>query len=599
MGVTMSNSDYTSMSSMPSYSGMGTAPSSSTSSSSSKPDNSSSKSSGSTSSGSSGSSSSSSSSSKPDNSSSKESGSYGADNTGGSSDSESSNIGRMSNSDYGSMSSMPNYPGTGSSGSGSDTARTSLVQATGGLMPSLNSGSYLAGGGYVPMTTSSNAMAQPLTPTGYFPSTAKQPVYSDALTKEKADAIAAKAAELGMSARDLAAVISYETIGTFNPAIVGGANNNYQGLIQFGPNERATYGVDKDSTFQEQLDAAGEFLTDRGYFDWLDENPNATELEKQTALYSTINAGSPGSTNWTKSDGNNTVSGHVENLFTTDNRYIDPVNAAFPSGPQQVALADIPTPIAAPRESSTPTGGLLAGFSPVGSASAGELVRTSTGYQVPGIVEAVGKNLESMTPQEYAAYQAELARTMQAGDYARMPSLPSYATEDYSRYLQGTPQVYDAGATQSAGPAPTPASTPVEVFREKYLGDPWDGNRTATIQPAAAEKPGLGKQIMAGAIDIGAGLIPGVGTAATIFNTGAALLGKPTIGQRIVSGMGSGTGEIIDTGSSDDSEAWPRKKKSEDEDADPVQSFADTYLRPKLYDGGWQTPAEKWGTAQA
>src|SRR5690606_15648802 len=141
--------------------------------------------------------------------------------------------------------------------------------------------------------------------------------------------------------------------------------------------------------FQEQLDAAGQFLTDRGYLDWLDENPNATELEKQTALYSTINAGSPGSQYWERSDGNNTGAGHAETLFATDNRYIDPVNAAFPSGPQQVALADIPTPTAAPRGSSAPAGGLLAGLSPIGSANAGELVKTNTGYQVPGIVEAV------------------------------------------------------------------------------------------------------------------------------------------------------------------------------------------------------------------
>lgn len=83
---------------------------------------------------------------------------------------------------------------------------------------------------------------------------------------------------------DLGTAISYETGGTFNPAIRGGAGNRHVGLIQFGIPEQAHYGVTQQTPAAQQVDAAGRFLVDRGF-----------KLGMGLAdLYSAINAGHVG-----------------------------------------------------------------------------------------------------------------------------------------------------------------------------------------------------------------------------------------------------------------------------------------------------------------
>jgi hypothetical protein len=59
--------------------------------------------------------------------------------------------------------------------------------------------------------------------------------------------------QLGIRPVDLAAVMSLETGGTFNPGIAGGAGGAYRGLIQFGPSEQKTYGWKKGQSFEEQV----------------------------------------------------------------------------------------------------------------------------------------------------------------------------------------------------------------------------------------------------------------------------------------------------------------------------------------------------------
>jgi ribosomal 30S subunit maturation factor RimM len=81
----------------------------------------------------------------------------------------------------------------------------------------------------------------------------------------KQQAIVSAANELGVKPEDLAAVISQETMGTFDPQIIGGEGNNYRGLIQFGISERETYGYRDDMTFEEQiLGPVVRYLKDRG-----------------------------------------------------------------------------------------------------------------------------------------------------------------------------------------------------------------------------------------------------------------------------------------------------------------------------------------------
>ena len=75
-------------------------------------------------------------------------------------------------------------------------------------------------------------------------------------------AIVAAAKQVGIRPIDLAAAMSYETIGSFDPSITN--QLGYSGLIQFSPDNQETYGVTADSTFEEQAHAAARYLKDRG-----------------------------------------------------------------------------------------------------------------------------------------------------------------------------------------------------------------------------------------------------------------------------------------------------------------------------------------------
>lgn len=69
----------------------------------------------------------------------------------------------------------------------------------------------------------------------------------------KQQSIVRAANQLGISPVHLAAVMSLETGGTFDPGKVGGRGGNYRGLIQFGPTERRTYGYRDGMRFEEQV----------------------------------------------------------------------------------------------------------------------------------------------------------------------------------------------------------------------------------------------------------------------------------------------------------------------------------------------------------
>ena len=111
------------------------------------------------------------------------------------------------------------------------------------------------------------------------------------------------AKKFGLDPIDVAAVMSYETGGTFNPAIMGGKNKQYMGLIQFGPSERQKYGITEKSSPEQWTKAVTGFLSDRGF------KKGMSTLD----LYSTINAGTPGRYN--ASDGNGTVRSHHDKIM--------------------------------------------------------------------------------------------------------------------------------------------------------------------------------------------------------------------------------------------------------------------------------------------
>lgn len=99
-----------------------------------------------------------------------------------------------------------------------------------------------------------------------------------------ADAIRATAARIGANPLDLATVASYESGGKLNPAVMGGAGGRFAGIYQFGPWEQQHYGVSNRSTPEQQTEAAGRFLMDRGF------KPGMGLLD----MYSAINAGRVG-----------------------------------------------------------------------------------------------------------------------------------------------------------------------------------------------------------------------------------------------------------------------------------------------------------------
>lgn len=137
---------------------------------------------------------------------------------------------------------------------------------------------------------------------------------------DRQKSIIREANKLGISPKDLAAVMFYETGGRLEDpnivnrkgvidrragaasAVARGADPHFFGLIQFGTHEQIEYGIRPGMGFSEQMSAVGNYLRKKGYSRWLTENPNATEMEKRIALYSTINAGGPGKENWGKND---------------------------------------------------------------------------------------------------------------------------------------------------------------------------------------------------------------------------------------------------------------------------------------------------------
>lgn len=117
------------------------------------------------------------------------------------------------------------------------------------------------------------------------------------------DAINKSAGELGVNPRDLASAISYETGGTFNPNKWGGKNNNYMGLIQFGPNERAKYGVTEGMSASDQMESVTKYLRDRG----VRKGMGLAEI------YRAINGGNV-KASLNASDGNGTIAEHIEKI---------------------------------------------------------------------------------------------------------------------------------------------------------------------------------------------------------------------------------------------------------------------------------------------
>lgn len=103
------------------------------------------------------------------------------------------------------------------------------------------------------------------------------------------------AEKMGLSAKDLLTVMSYETKGTLDPWQKGPTTQwgEHRGLIQWGEPQRAKYGVTATTSVEDQVKAVGKYLTDAG----------VKAGDGLLQVYAAINAGSAKKIN--ASDANN------------------------------------------------------------------------------------------------------------------------------------------------------------------------------------------------------------------------------------------------------------------------------------------------------
>lgn len=104
--------------------------------------------------------------------------------------------------------------------------------------------------------------------------------------------------KLGISALDLATIVGFESAGTYSTSITN--KQGYFGLIQFGASEAKQFGAKKGQGFEEQLEAAGRYLTSR-FASVGRSTAGATLLD----LYRTVLGGNPNAS-LTKTDANGT-----------------------------------------------------------------------------------------------------------------------------------------------------------------------------------------------------------------------------------------------------------------------------------------------------
>lgn len=80
--------------------------------------------------------------------------------------------------------------------------------------------------------------------------------------EEAVRAASAAAEQLGIAAKDLLAVMSFES--GIDPSRYGGKNGEYLGLIQFSPENQRRYGVNEDQSISQQMSAVVRYLKDTG-----------------------------------------------------------------------------------------------------------------------------------------------------------------------------------------------------------------------------------------------------------------------------------------------------------------------------------------------
>ena len=203
--------------------------------------------------------------------------------------------------------------------------------------------------------------------------------------------------------------------------------------------------------------------------------------------------------------------------------------------------------------------------------------------------------------------------TPRAADPSFMSDAEQAAT--FGELPGGAPNLPAPRSVQPASPAPTsvsPSDTTSPVAPNPTDAQPVSPSPSTPVAPVAptpvspsdettVKAPlSTGQKIAAGAIDVGVGMIPGVGMAATVYNGLATLTGVPTIGGMAVDLLGDGSqlgqqGRLSGSGEGNDRSRYttPETEDGDPEEPPPTirnpEPFVRRYLRPTL------TPMERGG----
>lgn len=230
-----------------------------------------------------------------------------------------------------------------------------------------------------------------------------------------------------------------------------------------------------------------------------------------------------------------------------------------------------------------------AGFTRIGAYSG------NTGLHVD-MGKTVHKDARNYSPDVHAMFDTSIKNMDNA-------NVPGWFKEGLTRDISGR--------------APTTAvasATPVNEFSDKYMGgvtkadpaataptavaaveeDATPTQASAVVEKTAPAERSTGSKIAATGLDIGMGLIPGVGIATGLVNAGLTLAGKPTLGTRVVDLLNDsefdGTQVAnLDKGGFDGKDTTrpkPTTKTKPDTFEEKYLGFVDTTKRP--------TPADKW-----
>lgn len=155
-------------------------------------------------------------------------------------------------------------------------------------------------------------------------------------------------------------------------------------------------------------------------------------------------------------------------------------------------------------------------------------------------------------------------------------------TQEAAKAQQNDPSGLPPGTYRGYDPSGLPAETPA----------------AGPVPTSRPERPrSLTEKVAAGAIDVGLGMLPGIGTAVSVVNGGLALTGNKTLGERIAGSIATGEGAGTGPDSGKDRLGGGRGGEQIVKDKSTVpektESFEDRYI--KFVDPTKRpTPAEKW-----